>query len=70
MLVNLEKNSGHKKKNQTPAPAPQKEEDVIKSITLPEHMTIRELADKMKVQPSVIVKKLFFGAEVMELTLF
>lgn len=56
--VNLEKTSGHKKKNQTPAPAPVKEE-VIKSITLPEHMTIRELADKMKVQPSAIVKKLF-----------
>ena len=55
--INLEKTSGHKKKNQTPAPAPK--EDVIRSITLPEHMTIRELADKMKVQPSVIVKKLF-----------
>lgn len=55
--INLEKTSGHKKKNQAPAPAPK--EDVIRSITLPEHMTIRELADKMKVQPSVIVKKLF-----------
>ena len=58
-FINLEKNSGHKKKNQTPAPAVQKEEEVIKTITLPEHLTIRDLADKMKVQPSVIVKKLF-----------
>lgn len=57
--VNLEKTSGHKKKNQTPAQNVPKEEDAIRSITLPEHMTIRELADKMKVQPSVIVKKLF-----------
>lgn len=57
--VNLEKTSGHKKKNQQPAQPVQKEEDAIRSITLPEHMTIRELADKMKVQPSVIVKKLF-----------
>ncbi len=57
--MNLEKTSGHKKKNQTPVPAAQKEEEAIRSISLPEHMTIRELADKMKVQPSVIVKKLF-----------
>ncbi len=57
--VNLEKTSGHKKKNQTPAPAAVKEEDVIKSITLPEHMMIRELAERLKIQPSVIVKKLF-----------
>ncbi|POP33028.1 translation initiation factor IF-2 [Lactonifactor longoviformis] len=31
----------------------------MKEITLPEKMTIRELAEKMKMQPSVIVKKLF-----------
>ena len=31
----------------------------VKEITLPEKMTIRELAEKMKMQPSVIVKKLF-----------
>ncbi len=57
--VNLEKTSGHKKKNQTPVQNVQKEEETIRSITLPEHLTIRELSDKMKVQPSVIVKKLF-----------
>ncbi len=57
--VNLEKTSGHKKKNQTPAPSTQKEEEAIRSITLAEHMTIRELAEKIKVQPAVIIKKLF-----------
>ncbi len=31
----------------------------VKEITLPEKLTIRELAEKMKMQPSVIVKKLF-----------
>jgi len=31
----------------------------VKEITLPEKMTIRELAEKMKMQPAVIVKKLF-----------
>ena len=32
---------------------------MIKTLVLPEKLTIKELADKMKVQPSVIVKKLF-----------
>ncbi len=31
----------------------------VKEIVLPEKLTIRELADAMKMQPSVIVKKLF-----------
>ncbi len=31
----------------------------IKEITLPEKLTIRELAEKLKMQPSAIVKKLF-----------
>ena len=56
-FVNLEKNGG-KKKPQQPQ-QPKQEEDVIKSLVLPEKLTIKELADKMKVQPSVIVKKLF-----------
>lgn len=55
-FINLEKHGGKKK----PQPKPQeKEEETIKSITLPEHLTIKELADKMKIQASVIVKKLF-----------
>ena len=33
-----------------PAPAPEKKEDEIRNIVLPETMTIRELADKMKLQ--------------------
>ena len=41
-----------------PQPKEEKKEEV-KEIVLPEKMTIRELADKMKMQPSVIVKKLF-----------
>ena len=56
-FVNLEKNGGKKKPNQQPQP--KQEEDVIKTLILPEKLTIKELADKMKVQPSVIVKKLF-----------
>ncbi len=39
-------------------PAKEKEE-AVKVITLPDAITIKELAEKMKVQPSVIVGKLF-----------
>ena len=56
-FVNLEKN-GVKKKPQN-QPQPKQEEEVIRTLILPEKLTIKELADKMKVQPSVIVKKLF-----------
>ncbi len=56
---NLEKKT-RGKKNQQPAPQKQqKEEETIKTITLPEKMTIKELADRMKVQASAIIKKLF-----------
>ncbi|MCI5900995.1 MAG: translation initiation factor IF-2 [Blautia sp.] len=46
---------------QKPAPQPKAEEKKpeVKEIVLPEKMTIRELAEAMKMQPSVIVKKLF-----------
>ena len=56
-FVNLEKNGGKKKPQQQPQP--KQEEETIKTLVLPEKLTIKELADKMKVQPSVIVKKLF-----------
>ncbi len=58
---NLQK---HIAKPQKPQPQEPKE-DVIKSITLPESLTIRELADKMKIQPSVIVKKLFMQGTIV-----
>ena len=44
---------------QKPEKKEQKQEEQIKSITIPEVLTIQELADKMKIVPSVIVKKLF-----------
>ena len=45
---------------QKPVSHPKEEKkEEKKEITLPEKMTIRELAEKMKMQPSVIVKKLF-----------
>ena len=49
-------------------PEKKKEEtaqETIKVITLPESITIKELAEKMKLQPSVIVKKLFLEGKIV-----
>ena len=43
----------------------EKKEEKIKQIVIPEVLTIKELADKMKVVPSVIVKKLFLQGKVV-----
>ena len=43
----------------------EKKEEKIKQIVIPEVLTIKELADKMKVVPSVIVKKLFMQGKVV-----
>ena len=51
-------------------PQPKKEEakvDDVKTITLPDSLTIKELAEKMKLQPSVIVKKLFLKGQIVTL---
>lgn len=40
-------------------------EENIKVITLPDTITIKDLADKMKLQPSVIVKKLFLEGKIV-----
>ncbi|MCM1325083.1 MAG: translation initiation factor IF-2 [Lachnoclostridium sp.] len=40
-------------------------EEVIKVITLPEVITIKELAEKMKQQPAAIIKKLFLEGKVV-----
>ena len=43
----------------------EKAEEQIKVITLPESLTIKELAEKMKIQPSAIVKKLFLQGKIV-----
>ena len=47
-----------------PQPKQEKKEEKIKQITIPEVLTIQELADKMKIVPSVIIKKLFLQGKV------
>lgn len=49
-----------KKPQQKAAPV-----EEIKQIVIPEVLTIKELADKMKVVPSVIVKKLFLQGKIV-----
>lgn len=61
---------GRKQKQVTEAKKPQqkqeeKKEEKIKQIVIPEVLTIKELADKMKVVPSVIVKKLFMQGKIV-----
>ncbi len=56
------------KNNRFVKPEKKKEEvveEVIKVIVLPEAITIKDLADKMKLQPSVIVKKLFMEGKIV-----
>lgn len=60
---------GKNQKNQAEIKKPQKQEkkkeETIKQIVIPESLTIQELADKMKVVPSVIVKKLFMQGKMV-----
>ena len=60
---NQKNNNTRNGKNNVKPPVKQapveKKEDEIKTIILPETMTIRELAEKMKIQAAAIVKKLF-----------
>lgn len=61
---------GKKQKNVVEVKKPQnkpeeKKEEQIRQIVIPEVLTIKELADKMKIVPSVIVKKLFLQGKVV-----
>ena len=42
-------------------------EEEIKSITIPETITIKELSDKMKLKPAEIIKKLFMQGKLVTL---
>ena len=61
--VNLEKH-GNKKKPQHEA-KPKEAEDTIRSVILPEHLTIKELSDKLKIQASALIKKLFLKGQMV-----
>ncbi|MBQ5431218.1 MAG: translation initiation factor IF-2 [Lachnospiraceae bacterium] len=63
--VNLEKNGGKKRTKNNNNKVEKRNMDEVLTIVLPDHLTIRELADKMKVQPSDIVKKLFMSGKMI-----
>lgn len=57
---NNNRNNNAKNNNVNPAAEkPVEKEEVIKTIILPEKLTIKTLAEKMKQQPAALVKKLF-----------
>ncbi|MBQ8945761.1 MAG: translation initiation factor IF-2 [Lachnospiraceae bacterium] len=62
-----EEDNNNSKKNKFVKPEKKEEkvEETIKVITLPETITLKDLADKMKMQPSVIIKKLFLQGQVL-----
>ena len=62
--------TGRRRKDQNKAASaakvePVKVEEKIKTIILPDHITLKELADKMKVQASQIIKKLFMDGKMV-----
>ena len=59
------KNNNAQPKRVKPQPKKEVVEEQIKQITIPEVLTIQELADAMKIQPSVIVKKLFMQGKIV-----
>ena len=50
-----------------PEPVAKEPEEKIKQITIPESLTIKELADKMKMPSSALIKKLFLQGQVVSL---
>ncbi len=66
---NNRKNDKHNKKAapvKAPIPQPKKEEE-IKSIILPDYITIKQLAEIMKKTPAQLVKELFLKGKVVTL---
>jgi translation initiation factor IF-2 len=62
----LEKTSGHKKAHKQPQKAAEVT-DEIRTITLPEHMMLKDLADTLKIAPTALVKKLFLEGKIVTL---
>ena len=62
------KQKNNKKQQQAPVQSPKQEEpkeDVIRNITLPDPVSLKDLADACKIQPSVIIKKLFMAGQMV-----
>ena len=65
---NFQGKQNGKNNNQPKQPVKQEpKEEEIKVIQLPEYLTIKELADKMKMQASAIIKKLFMQGQMFSI---
>ncbi len=64
-LSKLDKIGAKKGQKSAPAAKQAPAEKEIKTLVLPDSLTIKELAEKMKLQPSAIVKKLFMQGKVV-----
>ena len=63
--VNPEREQERIKKKQQPKPKQEKkEEDTIKTVILPETLTLSELADKLKTPVNAMIKKLFLEGKM------
>ena len=61
------KNNNNNNKKPAPAPVQQLVEEEIKVIKVGDYITIKELADKMKIQSSALIKKLFLQGQMFTL---
>lgn len=66
---NFSKKNDRHSKNAAPvkAPAPQPKKEEIKSLVLPDYITIKQLAEMMKKTPAQLVKELFLKGRVVTL---
>ena len=64
---NFNKNGKGGQNKPQPQPKPEPKEEEIKVITVPDYLTIKELADKMKMQASAIIKKLFMQGKMFSI---
>ncbi len=64
--VKVKKKKGQRPEIAEKKPEPKKkEEDTIKSVELPEVVTIQELAERIKIVPSALIKKLFLAGKMV-----
>lgn len=61
-FMNLEKSE---RKKQNKPKAPERNEDEILTITVPDHIALKDLADKMMEKPADIIKKLFLKGQMV-----
>lgn len=64
-IINLEKAKAKKHVKQGEMKTVVRGEDEILTLVIPEHLTIKELSEKMQVAPSEVVKKLFMKGKMV-----